>query len=303
MEINLNQYRIFYTAAKLKSISGAAEELYISQPAISRSIIKLEDTLGMSLFIRNPRGVELTEEGRVLYEELEQAFDHIRTGEEKISRINRLGIGHLKIGASASFCKYLLIPYLKEFAKRYPHIKITIECRSSLQTLPLIENGKLDIALVMLPQGAKPYEFREIGEFEDVFVAAPSYLDNLRIRGEISDDMSPKKILEHSNLMLLDEENITRQYIERYFRENSIRPDQILETTTMDLLIEFAKIGLGTACVIREFVKSELEDGTLIELPLDVPIKKRTAGFASISGAASGALLSFTSFLDSYRNN
>ena len=257
----------------------------------------------MSLFIRNPRGVELTEEGRVLYEELEQAFDHIRTGEEKISRINRLGIGHLKIGASASFCKYLLIPYLKEFAKRYPHIKITIECRSSLQTLPLIENGKLDITLVMLPQGAKPYEFREIGEFEDVFVAAPSYLDNLRIRGEISDDMSPKKILEHSNLMLLDEENITRQYIERYFRENSIRPDQILETTTMDLLIEFAKIGLGTACVIREFVKSELEDGTLIELPLDVPIKKRTAGFASISGAASGALLSFTSFLDSYRNN
>jgi DNA-binding transcriptional LysR family regulator len=79
--------------------------------------------------------------------------------------------------------------------------------------------------------------------------------------------------------MLLDPENVTRKYINQYFLENQIEPNHILEVTNMDLLIEFAKTGLGIACVIKEFVLPELENGTLIQIPLKVPVNKREVGF------------------------
>ena len=68
MDQNLSQYRIFYAVAKAGNISRAAKELYISQPAISKSISKLEDSLNTVLFTRNSRGVQLTDEGQVLFE-------------------------------------------------------------------------------------------------------------------------------------------------------------------------------------------------------------------------------------------
>ncbi|MCR4777809.1 MAG: substrate-binding domain-containing protein, partial [Lachnospiraceae bacterium] len=82
-----------------------------------------------------------------------------------------------------------------------------------------------------------------------------------------------------ANLMLLDEENLSRRYIDAYFREHHVEPEQILEVTSMDLLIEFVKTGLGIACVIDRFVKDELKDGTLTRLKLSEPVHKRSIGF------------------------
>ncbi len=142
MEQNLNYYKIFYEVAKSGNISKAAENLYISQPAVSKSVTKLEQALGHTLFIR-----------------------------------------------------------------------------------------------------------------------------------------SKKEILEKSNLMLLDKGNISRIYIDRYFEKNHINPGQVLEINNMDLLIDFASIGMGVACVVREFVSSYIESGQVIEVPLDYAIPERTVGF------------------------
>ncbi|MEE1518190.1 MAG: LysR family transcriptional regulator substrate-binding protein, partial [Lachnospiraceae bacterium] len=105
-------------------------------------------------------------------------------------------------------------------------------------------------------------------------------------------------MLSNANLMLLDEENISRVYIDEYFKSNDIKPNQILEVSTMDLLIEFAKIGLGLACVIKEFVSEPLETGELLALSLDVPIEKRSIGFVvSKRGTYSKAVQNFLSFV------
>ena len=109
---NLNNYRIFYTVASLGNISRAADALYISQPAISKSITKLEEGLGVTLFSRTSRGVSLTEEGEILYQHIGNAFDSINQGEDEIKKIHDLGIGQLKIGVSTSLCKYILLDYL-----------------------------------------------------------------------------------------------------------------------------------------------------------------------------------------------
>ena len=148
MDQNLSYYRIFYTVAKYQNLSHAAKELYISQPAISKAITKLESNMEVSLFYRNSRGVTLTEEGTILYQHLQDAFASIDQAENAIHKIQTLGIGQLRIGASTTLCKYILLPYLKDFVARYPHIKITIECHSTFQTLALLEKGDIDIGLI-----------------------------------------------------------------------------------------------------------------------------------------------------------
>jgi len=283
MEQNLNQYKIFYAVAKSGNISHAAESLYISQPAISKTITRLEDGLNTTLFTRNPRGVVLTSEGKILFEQIKTAFEAIEIGEDKIKKINELGIGHIKIGASATLCKYILLPYLKGFIEEYPHIKISIECQSSYHTLKLLENNKIDIALVVKPENEKSIDFSSVGDFEDIFVSTETYLENLNLR-EQSTKKSKKEfeieLFKNANIMLLDEENVTRQYVDSYFSKNNIEVKNILEVNNMDLLIDFAKIGLGVACVIKEFVLQDLVADRIIEIPLEKPLEKRTVGFA-----------------------
>ncbi len=272
---NLSSYRIFYAVANTGNISKAAKELYISQPAISKSIQKLEDSIGVKLFHRSSRGVTLTSEGELLYAHVKSAFEVLTLGEDKLRRSIALGMGHLTIGVSSTLCKYILLPYLKDFIKKYPHINISIACHSTNHTLKLLEDGKLDIGLIGKPDNLKNIDFYSLREIEDIFIATRDYLQNLRIRG-----INRHQILQNATLMLLDKENMTRQYIDNYFQDNHILLQDIIEVSNMDLLIEMVKIGLGVGCVIRDFVKTELQSNTLVEIPLKLPIQKREIGFA-----------------------
>lgn len=272
---SLSCYRIFYTVAKTGNISKAAKELYISQPAISKSIQKLEESMNCELFRRSSRGVSLTEEGELLYSHVKVAFETLALGEDRLRNSIELGVGHLKIGVSSTLCKYMLLPYLKEFIKLYPHINISITCQSTNDTLKLLEENKIDVGLIGKPESLKNIDFYYLAEIKDIFVATKDYLRNLKARGVKED-----RILQSSTIMLLDKNNMTRQYIDDYLQENHIVVQDSIDISSMDLLIEFAKISVGVACVIREFVKKELTDGSLIEIPLGFPIHKREVGFA-----------------------
>ena len=297
MNQNLSSYRIFYTVANTGNISKAAKELYISQPAISKSIQKLEESVGCKLFSRSSRGVVLTDEGKLLYEHVSEAFETLTMGEEKLKRSIELGVGHLKIGVSSTLCKYLLLPYLKEFIRQNPHISISISCQSTNDTLKLLEDNKIDIGLIGKPENLKNIHFDFLEEIEDIFVAAKDYLRNLKARGIQKDH-----ILQSSTLMLLDKNNMTRQYIDDYLQENQIIIKDSIDISDMDLLIDFARIGVGVACVIKNFVREDLESGTLMEIPLGFPIHKREVGFAyKTTTKPSKSLAEFIHFYKTYR--
>ena len=297
MNQNLSSYRIFYTVANTGNISKAAKELYISQPAISKSIQKLEESVGCKLFSRSSRGVVLTDEGKLLYEHVSEAFETLTMGEEKLKLSIELGVGHLKIGVSSTLCKYLLLPYLKEFIRQNPHISISISCQSTNDTLKLLEDNKIDIGLIGKPENLKNIHFDFLEEIEDIFVAAKDYLRNLKARG-IQKDL----ILQSSTLMLLDKNNMTRQYIDDYLQENQIIIKDSIDISDMDLLIDFARIGVGVACVIKNFVREDLENGTLVEIPLGFPIHKREVGFAyKTTTKPSKSLAEFIHFYKTYR--
>lgn len=316
MEQNLNHYKIFYEVARCGNISKAAENLYISQPAVSKSITKLEQSISHTLFIRSKRGVKLTEEGKTLYEHLEKAFDTIDHAEKKLKQIGELGMGQLRIGASTSLCKHILLPYLQDFIEVNPHVKVSIDCKPTFETLRQLRDDKIDIGLICETDLDNGYDFLPIRSIHDTFVATETYIDNLmlRERHEVSlslgansvnlphnsllpnmtglfmfsehtssaqnyTDFSEKEILEKCNLMLLDKGNISRIYIDDYMNSNNIHPSQILEINNMDLLIDFAAIGMGVAGVVREFIIDYIETEQVMEIPMDYDIAPRTVGF------------------------
>ena len=288
MEQNLSLYHIFYTVANAGPISKAAKELYISQPAISKAIQKLEQSLQVPLFTRTSRGVHLTNEGKILYTHVRTAVDALSSGEDQMRRIHDLGMGQLRIGASTTLCRYVLLPHLQGFVKAHPHIQLSIDCQPTHAILGLLESGKIDVGLVGTPESpGNGLSFLSMGSIQDTFVATPDYLENLKMRDAAS-----------ATYMLLDQANVSRQYIDPYLQAISLPVEHILEVTTMDLLIDFARTGLGIACVIREFVEEDLRASSLVEVPLEVTFPRREVGFLYHEhGAAGFALGSFLRYM------
>ncbi|MCD8123368.1 MAG: LysR family transcriptional regulator [Clostridiales bacterium] len=298
MDQNLSQYRIFYAVAKAGNISKAAKELYISQPAISKSVSKLEDSLNTTLFTRNSRGVQLTEEGRILYEHTKAAFEQLTQGEQELKRIREFHLGHIRIGVSNTLCRFIMVNYLKNFIEKYPHIRISIASQSTIHTISMLENEQIDIGLVARPSVHRNLSFLPVMDIEDIFAATPSYLENLRLREGRDCD-----VFQVGNIMLLDKNNGTRKYIDDYMAVSNITANSLLEVTTLDLLIEFTRIGLGIGSVIKEFVRDDLDSGRLVQLRLDTPIHKRTIGFAWQPNRSSRALETFIHFCEQYRQD
>lgn len=272
---NLNLYYIFFLTAQCNNISGAAKQLYISQPAVSKAIKKLEKNLGCALFYRNSRGVRLTANGELLFEQIKEGFQFIDRGEHLLKKSKEIHMKHLKIGASATLCKYILLPQLPNFLKTNPYVTLSISCQSTNKTLKALENNTIDIGLIgETTENTQDYSFTYLQNIQDIFVTTNQYLDQLHIQG-----ITPS--LENVTLLLLDQDNLTRQYINHYFMENNLVPSAILEINTMDLLIEFVKAGLGVACVIKDFITNELRENSLIPFQPLPPIPPRRIGFAT----------------------
>jgi DNA-binding transcriptional LysR family regulator len=287
-------YHIFNSVARQGSISGAAKELFISQPAVSKSIQKLETALNTTLFYRNSRGVSLTPEGTILAEHIENAFETLLSGEEQLKHINDLGIGHIRIGVSSTLCKHMLLPYLKDFLFLHPHTQITIVCQSTLHTLRLLENHEIDIGLIARPTSGHKLNLITTGNLEDTFAATPEYIDHLMEREHIGSD----QLLDKCSLILLDKDNATRKYMDSYFGRWGIDTDNAMEVGSMELLIDFMKTGLGAGCVIKQFITNELASGQLIEIIPPTPVKPRTACFAySKSAPLSDAVHLFIDYI------
>ena len=273
MDNNLSLYRIFLATAKCGNISQAASKLYISQPAVSKAIAKLESNSKTSLFIRTPKGVTLTAEGQILYDNINKAFSYIENGEALLEQIVKNGEGQLRIGASQTLCKHILLPYLRDFKEKYPLVQISVECEPTNGILNLLKEGKIDMGLIGRTNDSitsfGEFQYTQVCEIQDVFVATKDYLKSL----------DKDNILSDATLLMLDQNNMTRQYIDNYLYSNHIETGKLIEATSMEMLIDFAKIGLGVACVIKQFVKEETSKGELVEVPMHINIPRRSVGF------------------------
>lgn len=271
MDIDMALYKVFFTVASCKNISKAAEILFISQPAISKSIKKLEEAIGIPLFIRNSRGVRLTNEGSIFFDYVKNAMTELSLGNSVLQKIKANELGFIKMSVSTTLCKHLLLPHLKTFINLNPNIKIKILNRSTFETLKLIDEGIIDFGLVSQPFDMQNYHYIKLIDVHDIFVACQQYMESFDVIN--SNIFSPPH-----TIMLMEGDNVTRKYIDRYMVLNNITIKPEIETGNMDILVEFAKLGLGITVLIKEFIHNELTSGDLIELPITPLIPARSAG-------------------------
>lgn len=269
MNTNLEYYKVFYYVGKLQSISMAAEELKVSQPAVSQAIRNLEKELGSSLFMRTSKGVRLTAEGEVLFSYVERGYGIICQGEKKFLEMQDLESGEICIGASDMTLQFYLLDYLEAFHEAYPKIKVTVTNAPTPETLHHLQDGRIDFGVVSTPMKVeKNLHVTPVRQIEDVFVAGKkfSYMQG----GKLS-----YKELETMPLMCLEGDTSTRKYVEDFLQENQVKIEPEFELPTSDMLIQFAKRGLGVASVVKDFAKEAIEQGELFQLRFNKTIPKR----------------------------
>ena len=279
MSIKLDLYKVFAEVVREKSFSRAAKKLYMTQPAISQSISQLEGQLDTTLFLRNSKGVALTNEGKVLYEHISLAINSIDAGEKKLLEYKNLLTGELRIGVGDSICKYFLLDYLDSFNKIYPNIKIKIYNRTSLGLCQFLKVGKIDIAICNLPIEDKSLNVEKLFDIEDIFVASKKYMD------KIKDPIELEELLKFPLIFLEDKSN-SRKYVEKHIRDRGFNLTPDIELGSYDLLFEFAKIDLGIACVTEEFSRDYLDNEVLYKINLRESIPKRSIGVCSLKNVS-----------------
>lgn len=277
MEISLDLYKVFSTVAEAGSISDAARLLYISQPAVSQSVRRLEQELGVKLFERGAKGVVLTREGELLRGYVSSAIGMLEAGESRMRMLSMLDAGELRIGASDTVSKWFLVPIIRRFHDMYPNVSLSITNRTSAETLQLLQSGSIDIGYVNLPSEAEGVVFEECIPVHDVFVAPESFS---HLKGR---PVTPAELAKHPLIMLEDKAN-SRRWVNRHFRKNGVLLDPGVELGAHDLLLDFAGIGLGIACVIREFSRDSMERSGIFEIDLQPPVPQRSIGVCYNSG-------------------
>ncbi len=276
MDISFELYKVFYHVAKNLSFSTASTSLYVSQSAVSQSVRLLEEKLQCRLFIRNTKQVKLTQEGELLFKHVEQAFNFIKSGERGLSELHALEQGEVRIGASDTICKYHLLPCLKEFNRLYPKIHIHVTNRTSPKCLELLENGSVDAAVVNIPAKGLPrhLQTKKIKAIQDVFIAGQSY-------AHLQERIMPLAELQQYPLLMLEKNTTTRNFIDAFLAKKGIRISPEIELGSVDLLIELAKIGLGIAFVVKDYIAKELAKEEVFILKIKEKTPQRDLGIVT----------------------
>lgn len=267
---NLEYFKVFYYVAKAGSVTIAAQELAISQPAVSQAVKQLERQLGVTLFRRASKGVQLSQEGQLLFSYVQKGYEQIELGVQKIKQLQNLEMGEIRIGASDMTLQFYLLPYLERFHEKYPDIKVTVTNAPTPETLDFLGEGRIDFGIVSTPfqenAGIINVPVRQI---EDVFVAGRRFIS-------YKNKMLDLQELEKLPMIFLENNTSTRSYMEQFLLQNGVVVRPEFELATSDMIVQFALRSLGVGCVVRDFAQSYIDEGTLFELRFNKIIPKRS---------------------------
>lgn len=274
---NLETYRIFLHTARCGNLTKAAQALHLTQPSVSYAIKQLEEAFGVKLFHRLPKGVELTEEGKALQGYVETSFAALDTARKHMHNLKQLNEGELRVGASDSLIKHLLLPQLNAYHLEYPGIRIRLSHGKTPELTQRLREGAIDCAVVHMPVEDAQLDVQPIAEWANCVVVGEAY------RELAKQPLTADKLAELP-LILLSPGSSTRQFVDAWFAAKGIAAKPDIELGSVDLLAEFARQGYGAAFIGRTFVRDELRSGKLIELALHDPLPPQAIGLAVRQG-------------------
>lgn len=277
MNIDYELYRIFYYVVQHGTISKAAEYLYISQPAVSQAIANLEDKLGGKLFIRTKKGIVLTDEGKVLFDYIKTGIDSFTKGENAFLNYKNLDSGSIRIGASTTVTRNVVMPYIETFHKRYPNVDIKITNHLTNELVTLLRSGELDLLVVNLPMKEhKDLTIIPIVEVQDIFVGNIDYYN-------ITSGSLKLTELSSYPLVFQQSPSNTREFLDNYFKTNGLNIKPQNEIVSYNLVMDFVKAGFGIGYATKDFILDDLENEKLFEIKMEPKVPKRHIGIVLIN--------------------
>lgn len=266
---NLEYYKVFYYTAKCGSVTKAAAELNISQPAVSQALKQLEKILDVELFYRAAKGVNLTAEGELLFSYVEKGYEQIELGVKKVRQMQNMELGEIRIGASDMTLQFYLLPYLEKFHEMYPDIKVIVTNASTPQTLDALQEGRIDFGVVSTPFSETPdMQVIPVREIEDVFVAGRKFIPYKNKTLDFQE-------LEKLPMICLEKNTSTRRYMDSFLARSGVQIQPEFELATSDMIVQFVQKNLGVGCVVRDFAREYVDSGLLFELRFNKMIPKR----------------------------
>ncbi len=272
--VNLDLYRVFYTVAKSGSLTKAAEELYISQPAVSRSIKQLETQLGVSLFTRTHRGMKLSAQGgKLIFGEVEQALNLLEGAENRLEEVKKSATGVLRIGASDTIFEYFLADKIVDFHERFPAVKIDLVADFTPSTIAKLKADECDVAFVNLPiePDADLKLFGNFMHLNDVFVVGEKYR-------ALAENVTKLSELKKYPLIVMEKNTVSRKTLDNFCHSLGVKLSPSIEVGSWELMKRLVASGMGVGVIPREYIRRQVEEGSLLEVKTDVALPVRSIG-------------------------
>ena len=270
MDINFEYYKIFYFVAKYGNITKAARALGSNQPNVTRVMKLLESQLNCRLFVREARGISLTEEGKRLCAHVEIAYRHLINAQEEICGQDSPGSGTVEIGATDTALHLFLLHVLRDFRQAYPAIRIRIHNHTTLETIKQFISGRLDLAVVTTPfEAPKTVSCIRALDFREILVGGTQYADLCHTSLEL------KEIRKYP-WITLGRGSATYDFYKDFFIEHRVDPEPDMEVTTSDLMLPLIESNLGIGFVPEKMALPLLKEGKLVRIPLECGIPGRS---------------------------
>lgn len=267
MNTDYNLYKIFLYLYEEKSISKTANKLYVSQPAISYSLKELESQLGYTLFYRNSKGIEPTEEAKELYGYISTAFNILNEAEDHLKKFNNLKIGSLKIGISPQLGISYLTKIIVKFKKKYPGIKFEITSKSSAEMLEMLENRNLDLIIDTLPINSKKKTNKVVISKKKNYFVFNKKLNPKIIINKLED-------LTKYDLLLPSYDTSMRNKLDEYLESKEVKLNPLIEVDNSEMLLNMVINGLGIGYLDEDLIRTHNDNSDLeiIDLEDELPV-------------------------------
>ncbi len=258
---NETLYRLFVLVADAKSITRASEKLYISQPAVSKQIKKLENELNITLF--NRKNMELTKNGKKLYNQLKPLIDELGKIEESFETKR-----NIKLGIYNTLMSKILSSSILEYYKTYKDNEIIIENSNIDKMFQKLENGELDLVIVKkYNKSNSNTKYIKLGELEDIFICNDKV--SFGKHKEI-------KILDNKILYIPRNNSIPLEKMLERLEKSNIKP--IIKRVDSTTMVKLVKGSSNIGFITKEYINEELEKGEIKKLQLNIDIPKSEFG-------------------------
>ena len=264
--IDLNLFRTFYVVALYNSFTKASEKLFISQPAVTQSIKKLEEQLEVQLFKRTSNGIFLTKAGELVFYYAEQLCNIVDANKNLVDKIKDAEFEIINIGVPTHIGTFYFIKFLKKFNEKYPNVRVNIINKKSDEMLKMLEKRELDIVMDtdINNYDSKTIETYELLQLESCFVC------NEKFKSVAQKQKILPQELNNYPLILPGKTTSNRNMIDLFFAKKNIVLNPLIEVNSSSVTKGIIKQGLGIGWMIKEFIKDDLEKGILYEVKVDI---------------------------------